>query len=97
MVCCLDKGDILCRSDGFCLVHGPSSYLEPFCLVVLGAALLLSVLATETKVLVDEEFACGRVAGGEDGESNDNTFLSSELVIGVIGVFLIRLLELVRV
>jgi hypothetical protein len=34
---------------------------------------VLAVLTGEAKVLIDDEFAEARVAGGENGESNDNT------------------------
>jgi hypothetical protein len=49
--------------------------MTPPALMMLGARLVLAILAAETEVLVDKEFACARVASGQDGETNDNTFL----------------------
>lgn len=35
---------------------------------------ILAVLTSETKVLIDDKFAEAGVAGGENGESDDNTY-----------------------
>ena len=48
---------------------------------VLGVVLLgLPVLAGQSEVLVDEELAGDRVAGGEEGEPDDDTCETGSLV-----------------
>ncbi len=76
----LDKGNILCRS-GFILPHPRSFSQNDHCLVMLTlltmltmlGRLVLAVLTGQAEVLIDKELAGARVAGGEDGENNDDT------------------------
>jgi len=43
------------------------------------ARLVLAVLTAEAEVLVDEEFANARIAGGEDSKTNNNAFCFSTI------------------